>query len=127
MRGSPLVRYLVIGGLAVLLNLALFWLLVGLLGWHYLAATVVVFFVSNLAGFVANRRLTFRSNGRPAPELVRWYAVMGVSLLANLAAMALLVDGIGLNYLLASPVLSLLFAVVNFTVHDRFTFGRTTA
>jgi putative flippase GtrA len=124
----PLVRYLVIGGLAVGLNLVLFWLLVGLFGWPYLNATVVVFIAGNLFGYAANRRFTFESLASRGPELARWYLVMGISLAANLAAMAALVDGLGLHYLVASVVLSIAFALVNFAAHDQFTFrGRAAA
>jgi putative flippase GtrA len=47
---------------------------------------------------------------------------MGSSLAVTLAAMFLLVDVIGLNYLLASVAVSGAMAFVNFAVHDRFTF-----
>jgi putative flippase GtrA len=123
-----IVRFLVVGGLAVGLNLLLFWLLVGRLGWNYLLATVIVFFAGNLFGYAANRRFTFESRDRQGPEIARWYVVMGMSLAANLAAMAILVDGLRVNYLIASVVLSLGMAFVNYVAHDRFTFrGRSAA
>jgi putative flippase GtrA len=123
-----IVRFLLVGGLAVGLNLLLFWLLVGRLGWNYLLATVIVFFAGTLFGYAANRRFTFESRDAPGPEIARWYVVMGMSLVANLAAMAILVDGLRVNYLIASVVLSLGMAFVNFAAHDRFTFrGRSAA
>jgi putative flippase GtrA len=124
----PFVRFLIVGALAVGLNLVLFWILVGQLRWPYLLATVVVFLAGNLWGYLANRRFTWQSTERPAPELARWYVVMGTSLVVNLVAMYALVDGLGLNYLVASVVLSLGMAFVNYVAHDRFTFrGRSAA
>ena len=49
-------RFAAVGVVAVGLNLILFALLVGRLGIDYLAATVVVFFLVNGYGFLANRR-----------------------------------------------------------------------
>jgi len=124
---SPLARFLVIGAMAVGLNLVLFWIFVGQLGWNYLLATVAVFVAGNLFGYTANRRFTFESTSRRGPEIARWYLVMAVSLGVNLTAMAVLVGGLGINYLVASLVLSLALALVNFAAHDRFTFRYRTS
>jgi putative flippase GtrA len=104
-------------------NLVLFAALVGVLGWGYLAATVAVFIVVNAGAFVLNRGWVFGSHRAFAPSLARYYAVMATSLTLNLILMRVLVETVGLHYLVASVAVSVLLAVANFVAHDRITFG----
>jgi putative flippase GtrA len=116
-------RYIVVGAGAVAVNLVLFALFVGVLGWGYLQATVVVFLLVNGAAFVLNRGWVFQHRGAIAPSAARYYAIMAISLGLNLLLMRALVGTVGFNYLLASLVVSLLLGVANFAAHQRITFG----
>lgn len=116
-------RFLAVGAIAVGVNLALFAVLVGVLGWGYLAATVVVFIVVNAGAFVLNRGWVFGSHRAVAPSLARYYAVMTTSLVLNLILMRVLVETVGFHYLVASVIVSVLLAGANFAAHDRITFG----
>lgn len=118
-----LARYIVVGAVAVGVNLALFALLVGVLGWGYLAATVVVFMLVNGAAFILNRGWVFKHRGAVAPSVARYYTVMAISLVLNLLLMRVLVGTVGFNYLVASLVVSLLLGVGNFAAHQWITFA----
>ncbi len=122
--GHKFLRFALVGLVAVGLNLVLFGLLVGRLGIQYLWATVVVFALVNGYGFLANRRWVFRVADRPARRMARYYATMAASLGLNLVSMALLVDGLKLNYLLASVITSAWLAPVLYLTHDRVAFAR---
>ena len=115
-------RYIVVGAGAVAVNLILFALFVGVLGWGYLQATVVVFLLVNGAAFVLNRGWVFRHRGAVAPSVARYYLIMAISLALNLLLMRVLVGTVGFNYLLASLVVSLLLGVGNFAAHQQITF-----
>lgn len=119
-----LTRFVVVGAVAVGMNLVLFALLVGVLGWGYLAATVVIFFLVTSGAFIFNRRWVFGFDGAVAPSLGRYYVITAVSLALNLILMRVLVETVGLHYLVASVVNSLLFAAANFAAHTRITFGQ---
>ncbi len=118
-----LARYVAVGATAVGANLALFALLVGVLGWGYLVATVVIFFLVTGGAFIFNRAWVFRHDGAVAPSLGRYYLITAISLALNLILMRLLVETVGLHYLVASLVNSLLLAAANFAAHTRITFG----
>ena len=55
-------------------------------------------------------------------ELIRYFGVMGFSLALNLGLMVLLVEVVGLHYLVASLVLSAMFAAFNYFGHRSVTF-----
>lgn len=120
-------RFLVVGATAVGGNVALFAMLVGVLGWGYLVATVAVFVIGNAVAFVLNRSWVFGSHRSVIPSLARYYGVMATSLGLNLILMHLLVENIGFHYLVASVLVSAIMAGANFVAHDRFTFSVPTS
>lgn len=56
------------------------------------------------------------------PGLMRYYGVMGLSLLGNLLGMYILVGRVGMSVIFASVILSVLLLLLNFVLHDSFTF-----
>jgi glycosyltransferase involved in cell wall biosynthesis/putative flippase GtrA len=116
-------RFCVVGGLCTLLNLGVFYWLIGRRHWPTWAATTVAFVVVNAVGYWLNKHYTFRRRDTPIPrEAARYYLIMVASLAANLTAMWLLVDVAGLYYLLASLLLTIAFTVMNFTLQRQYTF-----
>jgi glycosyltransferase involved in cell wall biosynthesis/putative flippase GtrA len=126
-RPPQFVRFLIVGGTAVGLNILLYATLVGLLEMPYLAATVIIFLVGNAYGFAVNRSWTFLQRDRPVSRLVLYYATMLASLGANLLSMFVLVDGFGFHYVLASVVTSIWLAPVLYLTHKQLAFGRPSA
>jgi glycosyltransferase involved in cell wall biosynthesis/putative flippase GtrA len=115
-------RFLIVGAAAVGLNMILYLLLVGLLRIPYLLATAVIFFAGKAFGFVANRTWTFSRTDRPLHRLAIYYATMLASLAANLLSMLVLVDGLGVHYLIASAITSLWLAPVLYLAHQLLAF-----
>jgi glycosyltransferase involved in cell wall biosynthesis/putative flippase GtrA len=123
----PFVRFIIVGGTAVALNLILYAVLVGVLGMPYLIATAIIFLAGNAYGFAVNRSWTFSLKDRPVRRLVLYYATMLGSLGANLLSMLVLVDGLGIHYLVASVLTSLWLAPVLYLAHRLFAFRARSA
>ena len=117
-------RYAVVGGSCALVNLAALWYLTAVLGLHYLVSTLIAFLALTPVGFWLQKLVTFRTPRAQAGfEWPRYFATMGSSLAANLLLMYLLVTVLGLWYLAASVVVTLLFLAGNFLVNDRWSFA----
>lgn len=123
-----LLRFFVVGvvnslfgfGLFVVLQLAL----AGVL--NYLVITVLSTIVSVLEAFVLQRYLVFRVRGRFFGDLWRFSGVYGVVLLANLVALPVLYEWIGIPLLISQAIFTVLIALGTFVVHRAFTFRRPT-
>jgi len=116
--------YAAVGGACTALNLAVLWLLTSGLGVHYLVSTMISFFTLTPVGFWLQKLVTFRTPRRRAGiEWPRYFATMGSSFVANLGLMYLLVSLLGLWYLAASLVVTLLLLATNFLVNDRWSFA----
>lgn len=117
-------RFSLVGGLCIILNLGLFYLLIDIYQWHYLLATVDAFFIINGIGFLLNKNFTFQQGFTAFfPELIRYYIGMAVSFSANILLMAFLVSVLHIHYFIASFTISLLLVFFNFILHRGWTFG----
>lgn len=116
--------YAFVGGVCALLNLAALWLLTSALGLHYLVSTMISFFALTPVGFWLQKVVTFQTPLAAAPfEWPRYLVTMAASFAANLALMYLLVSILGVWYLAASVVVSLLLLAGNFLVNSLWSFA----
>jgi putative flippase GtrA len=114
-----------VGGACTVLNLAALWLLTSVFGVHYLVSTMVSFLTLTPLGFWLQKLVTFRTPRAAAGvEWPRYFATMGSSFAANLGLMYLLVTLLGIWYLAASLIVTLLLFATNFLVNDRWSFAR---
>lgn len=116
-------RFLGVGFFGFITSLGLLIFLTEMVGVHYLIATTIVFVAVNFITFLLQKRYTFVSwRGLFMPGLMRYYGVMGLSLFGNLIGMYILVGRIGISVVFASAILSVLLLLLNYVLHDFFTF-----
>lgn len=122
------VKFNLVGGLGVLVQLAVLYLLAGLLAVHYLPATLLAVEAAILHNFCWHERWTWSDQTRQQPgallrRLLAFNITTGLtSLLGNLVFMYLLVDRLGLHYLVANLLAIAACSLFNFLVSDRFIF-----
>jgi putative flippase GtrA len=97
------------------------------LGVHYLLASSVAFALGALNSYVLNRRWTFRSRDRRAPELARFACVQIVGLGVDLALLSGLVELAGIPHVVAQVLAFPAASVVMFALSRQWAFktGRT--
>jgi putative flippase GtrA len=115
--------YVAVGGTCALLNLAMLWLLTDVVGLHYLLSTTLAFFALTPVGFVLQKLITFRTPAAHAGlEWPRYFATMGSSFAASVVLMYALVSLLGIWYLAANVITTVLLLVANFLVNLRWSF-----
>jgi len=119
-------KFTLVGGLSFAVNLGVLFAGTELLGLHYILSMLLSGIVVNLLSFALNRQWTFgvteTSVGRDA---LRYLAANLLSMLAAMASMAVLVDLVHVQYLLANAIVALVFLLANFFMHGQWTFGRS--
>ena len=128
-QASRVVVFAIVGIAGYAVQTALLWLLVGRLGFAIVPATLLATEAAVLHNFLWHLRWTWAD--RPAGpkaavgRLVRFNVSNGgFSLVGGAAIMALLVDALGVHYLLANLASVLVVSIVNFLASDRFVFTR---
>lgn len=121
------IRFLVVGGVCLVLNLSLLYVLTDKLGLHYLLSCCIVVLLVNYVGFQLNKLFTFTRQspyikGETIMQFIKYNAVSVVSFVLAVGQMYVLVDFFGMWYIYASAVSSVVMAFINFGMHKYFTY-----
>ena len=119
-----LLKFGLVGGSGYLVNLAVFAVLAGLLGTHYVLASIMAFCVAVSSNFFWNRRWTFGpGESNTAFQGARFFMVSIAALLINLALLEALVTGTSLGKLAAQAIAVAVAMPVNFVGNKLWTFA----
>jgi len=124
-RGVPLgqlIRFGIVGCSNTLLSWCVYALLVWV-GMPFLLASGVAWTVGALNSYALNRRWTFRSRGRRAPELARFAAVQGVGLALDVLLLDALTRDAGVHRLIAQALVYPATTVATFALSRRWAFA----
>ena len=115
---AGLFGYLIVGGLATIVEWAGFWLFSEKLSIEYLLATTFAFAISTFANWMFGRLLVFRGerNQSLLREILSVYLASIVGLLLNLLIMFLLVQLLGVEKMIAKMAATVLVFTYNYLV-----------
>ncbi len=120
---EQLVKFCAVGVSGYAVNLAVYTLLLDVVGLHYISAAVGSFIVAVTNNYLWNRMWTFRAQrGDVAYQGMRFLIVSTLALLANLVVLHLLVT-LGLGEVMAQAVAIVLVTPVNFVGNKLWSFG----
>lgn len=110
--------YLIVGGLATIVEWAGFWLFSEKLSIEYLLATALAFAISTFANWLFGRLLVFRGKQQQSllREILSVYLASIVGLLLNLLIMFLLVQLLGVKKMIAKMAATVLVFTYNYLV-----------
>ncbi len=115
---KDLFLYLIVGGLATVVEWAAFWVFSNPFHIQYLLATALAFALSTFANWAFGRMLVFKDPGDQSllRELASIYLASIVGLLLNLAIMYALVEFLSVPEMLAKMAATVLVFAYNFLV-----------
>jgi putative flippase GtrA len=123
---NEIVRYVVTGGLCVLLNVFITMVLTEYAGMHYLVSLTACSAIVTVVGFALNKSWTFRTRGcAMLPEFLRYALLTGVNIAIGLWACALLVEKGGIPYFYAIAMVGVGAAPLTYIGHRAWSFGLT--
>jgi putative flippase GtrA len=117
-------RFVTVGVANTLLSTAVFAVLFHF-GVHYLLGSSLAFALGALNSYTLNRRWTFRSRARRAPELARFVCVQAVGLGVDLALLAGLVEGAGIRHVFAQVLAFPAASIITFALSRQWAFKPT--
>jgi putative flippase GtrA len=120
---TQLAQFCIVGATGYFVNLAVYAVLLDVVGLHYISAAVGSFLVAVTSNYTWNRMWTFRAQrGGVAYQGMRFFIVSTVALLANLAVLHTLVT-LGLGEFVAQAIAIVLVTPVNFVGNKLWSFG----
>lgn len=117
-------KFCTVGAIGYVVNLAVYTILLKWVGLHYIPAAVGSFLVAVANNYALNRIWTFRvERGHVGAQGWRFLVVSTVSLLANLAALHLIVTA-GVGEIVAQAIAIVLVTPLNFVGNKLWSFRR---
>ena len=117
-------RYGVVGGVAALIDLFLFWLGVEVLGWNWAIVAPVAFTVSTIAHYLLSIRLVFKRGARfgKLMEIATIFAASIVGLVINQVALLVLLEAIGVGTVVSKLIADVAIIAWNYSVRAYYIF-----
>ena len=120
------IDYIIFGGLTTLVNLIAFYIFDTLIGWPYLVANAIAIILSILFAYVTNKIFVFRTKELGAKEnvleFIKFIGFRGVSGLADMMTMWILVDLITVDTNIAKLLTQFIVVVLNYVFSKFFIF-----
>jgi dolichol-phosphate mannosyltransferase len=120
-------KFCTVGGVGILLNLAILYSLVEYLGLWYLAAATLTFFIVASNNFLWNKVWTFGDRRRKlrvvGGQLGKFLGTSVASLAVNLLVLSFLVEYLGLWYILGQMGAIAVAVIVNFALNSLWVFS----
>jgi len=116
---AKILRYIISGGTAAVVDLFLLYAFTDWLGIWYLLSAILAFLVAFMVSFAMQKYWTFkdRSNENIHGQAAKYFAVTATNLGLNTLGIFLLVDYVHVHYMLSQILVSALIAVESFFVY----------
>lgn len=121
-----LLTFLVVGGLATVLQYAIILLTVYLLGWKVTTGSTVGYLISAIVNYLLNARLTFQSTQSHKSTAPRFVVVIGTGLLLTYGMLSLLLY-LGAHAVIAQIITTIGVMIWNYVINGIWTFRPKTA
>ena len=115
-------RFVVVGASNTVLSWCVYAALTDV-GVPYLIASGLAFALGAVNSYVLNRRWTFRSRARCAPEVVRFGVVQCIGLAVDVLLLGALTEDVGLHHLLAQAIVFPVASGVTFALSRQWAFA----
>jgi putative flippase GtrA len=116
------VRFLAVGASSTLLYFAVYSAGI-LLGLAFGLAALLGFAVSAVYGYLVHERWTFRTKAASTAGLSRWLVLQGSLIVANVGALWLLVQRVGMDRIVAQLVILPLIPLLSYVLSRRHVYG----
>jgi putative flippase GtrA len=121
---NKFVRFLIVGGIATLIQyITLIWSVERWL-WNAVLASSLGYFLSTIANYLLNYYFTFRSDNRHRVAATRFAIVAAAGFALNALLMELLAAKLHLPYLLAQVLATVGTLIWNYWANSKWSFGR---
>ena len=111
---KEVLKFIVVGVFSTIVNYLCFYILYEFVHINYMISSASGYMLGVLAGYVLNKRWTFKSDSKSKTEIVKYYVVYLISLAISLKALELLVTGFGLDPKIAQILVIGISTVINF-------------
>ncbi len=114
------ILYLIVGGLATIVEWAVFYLLDNIMAINYMIATAIAFIISTFANWLFGRIILFQKTQNTAKEIIKIYLTSIAGLIMNLLIMWIAIETFHMNEMLSKIIATCIVFFWNFLIRKLF-------
>jgi Predicted membrane protein len=119
---SSFVKYGIVGVFGLLVDMGLFFLLHEVLGWNYILSNIISSSLAVVHNFIMNSYFTFKVKDKKWRRFLSFYLIALIGMAVSSGLLALMIDGLGMDSMIAKMISVLVVAVLQYFVNKRLTF-----
>lgn len=117
-------RFLISGGTSAVTNLSILFVLTHWYGVWYIYSSIIALCVATIVSFILQKLWTFQNFSGEVHKQFPLHASLGlINIMVNTVILYILVEWVGIWYLLAQIFSGILLGFVNYTVYRLYIFG----
>jgi len=121
-----IIRFILSGGVGAFSQIAILYLFVNNLKIWYLLATAIAFCISVTVSYVLQKFFTFKNDSKNMRmQFSNFFVFAVIMFFFNVFLMYICVDILGLMYILAQIIVSILCAFISYTIFNKIIFKKT--
>jgi putative flippase GtrA len=122
---SELFPYIVIGGIATAIDWSVFSICVGWLHYYYQFSLILGYACGGVFHYCSNKFITFKCRSKQVGSQLSLYVVVGAAaLLCSMGVMAILVNSLMINKILARILTTGIMILPNYLLHKHISFNK---
>jgi putative flippase GtrA len=122
--GNKVVRFLIVGGVATIIQYSALIGMVERWHWNAVVASSLGYFLSAIANYLLNYYFTFRSDNQHRVAIARFAAVAAAGFVLNALLMELLAEKLHIAYVFSQILATVATLIWNYWANSRWSFGR---
>ena len=117
-------KYFLVGSIAALTDLLLFYSFAKLLGYNYLVVAFFSFIIATLVNYILSIRYVFQSGVQFSKkyEISLIYLISGIAIIINQVSLYVLVDLLALEMILSKIIATMITFFWNYSMRNSFVF-----
>lgn len=124
-RYGKFIRFCIVGGSGVIVNIGLLYLLTEFGGLYYLLSSAIAIETSIITNFILNNYWTWKRKSKGFFfRLAKFNLVSLMALVINMAILFALTEVVGIWYLVSNLIGIVVATIINFIVNDKWTFRK---
>ena len=122
--GNKFVRFLIVGGVATIIQYAALIGMVERWHWNAVVASSLGYLLSAIANYLLNYYFTFRSDNQHRVAITRFAAVAAAGFILNALLMELLAEKLHVPYVFSQILATVATLIWNYWANSKWSFGR---
>jgi putative flippase GtrA len=122
-----IVKYFIIGSIAALTDISLFYLFAKILGYNYLVVAFISYIIATFVNYILSIKYVFKSGIRYSKnvEISLIYVISGVAIIINQVSLYILIDFFENDMVFSKMIATVITFFWNYLARNHFVFGES--